>query len=149
MRLTVILTRDATGKRPDLRFYCTRLDGSVREVLSAYASRWAVEVTFEGAKQVLGLEDPANRRPKAVRRTAPTALLLYSLIVLWFDQVGHAWVELPYRPWYRRKREPSFQDLVATLRRKSWEAKLTEVVSPSGPYQNWLATMVEWIARVG
>jgi hypothetical protein len=148
-RLTVILTRDATGKRPDLRFYCTRLDWSVREVLSAYASRWAVEVTFEGAKQVLGFEDPANRRPKAVRRTAPTALLLYSLIVLWFDQVGHAWVELPNRPWYRRKREPSFQDLVATLRRKSWEEKLTEVVSSSGPYRKWLATVVEWIARVG
>src|SRR5262249_30579212 len=67
--LLVILTRDQEGKRPDHRFYCTRLDWSAREVLSAYASRWALEVTFEGAKQVLGLEDPANRVPQAVRRT--------------------------------------------------------------------------------
>jgi hypothetical protein len=147
--LTVILTRDATGKRPNLRFYCTRLDWGVREVLSAYASRWALEVTFEGAKQVLGLEDPANRLPKAVQRTAPMALLLYSLIVLWFAQSGHTEMQAPYRPWDRRKREASFQDMVATLRRKSWEAKLTEVVSPSGACQKWLATVVEWVTRVG
>ena len=67
----------------------------------AYASRWALEVTFEGGKQVLGLEDPANRLPKAVQRTAPLALVLYSLIVLWFDLVGQEWVQFPYRPWYR------------------------------------------------
>jgi DDE superfamily endonuclease len=147
--LTILLTRDLTGKRPDHRFYCTRLAWSAREVLSAYASRWALEVTFEGAKQVLGLEDPANRLPRAVQRTAPMALVLYSLIVLWFDTVGHESVRFPHRPWYRRKREPSFQDMVTTLRRKSWEAKLTEVVSPSGPHEKWLATVVEWAARVG
>jgi hypothetical protein len=147
--LTIILTHDGKGKRPDHRFYCTRLDWSVREVLSAYASRWALEVTFEGAKQVLGLEDPANRLPKAVRRTAPVALVLYSLIVLWFDTAGHAWVRFPHRPWYRRKREPSFQDMVTTLRRKSWQEKLAEVVSPSGLVKKWLAAVAEWAARVG
>ena len=147
--LTIILTRDVTGKRPDSRFYCTRLDWSVQEVLSAYAGRWALEVTFEGAKQVLGLEDPANRLPKAVQRTAPVALVLYSLIVLWFETVGQEWVRFPHRPWYRRKREASFQDMVTTLRRKSWEEKLAEVVSPSGPHEKWLATVAEWVARVG
>jgi hypothetical protein len=147
--LTIILTRDATGKRPDHRFYCTRLDWSARDVLSAYASRWALEVTFEGAKQVLGLEDPANRLPKAVQRTAPVALVLYSLIVLWFDTVGHTEVRFPYRPWYRRKREPSFQDMLTTLRRKSWSEKLAEVVAASGPHEKWVATVAEWAARVG
>jgi hypothetical protein len=147
--LTIILTRDLTGKRPDHRFYCTRLDWSVPQVLSAYASRWALEVTFEGAKQVLGLEDPANRLPKAVQRTAPVALVLYSLIVLWFDGAGHEWVRFPYRPWYRQKREVSFQDMVTTLRRKSWEEKLREVVPANGPHEKWLAAVAEWAARVG
>lgn len=147
--LTIILTRDTKGKRPDHRFYCTRLDWGVREILSAYASRWALEVTFEGAKQVLGLEDPANRLPKAVRRTAPMALVLYSLVVLWFDQAGHAWVQFPVRPWYRRKREPSFQDMVTTLRRQSWREQLARVVPLNGPHRKWLADLVEWAARVG
>jgi len=147
--LTVLLTHDATGKRPEQRFYCTRLDWAAREILAAYASRWALEVTFEGAKQVLGLEDPANRLPQAVRRTAPMALVLYSLVVLWFDGVGQAWVRFPQRPWYRRKREPSFQDMLTTLRRQSWQEKLAEVVSPSGPHGKWLAAVAEWAARVG
>ena len=147
--LTVILTRDQTGQRPDHRFYCTRLDWDVRAILSAYASRWALEVTFEGAKQVLGLEDPANRLPQAVRRTAPLALVLYSLVVLWFDAEGHRHMRFPERPWYRRKREASFQDMVTTLRRLSWEEKIAEVVPRNGPHAEWVAEVAELAARVG
>jgi hypothetical protein len=106
-------------------------------------------VTFEGAKQVLGLEDPANRLPQAVRRTAPMALVLYSLVVLWFDAGGHEGLRLPERPWYRRKREPSFQDMVTTLRRQSWEEQWAEVVPADGPHGKWVAEVAEWAARVG
>lgn len=147
--LTVVLTRDLKGKRPDHRFYCTRLDWDARTILSAYASRWAIEVTFEGAKQVLGLEDPANRLPKAVRRTAPVAMVLYSLVVLWFELEGYKQVRFPVRPWYRGKREPSFQDMVTTLRRQSWEAKLAEVVPAGSPHEKWVAEVAELAARVG
>ena len=69
-------------------FYCTKLDWTAREILSAYACRWAIECTFENCKQFLGLEDPANRLPKAVVRTAPMALFIYTLIVIWFHQTG-------------------------------------------------------------
>src|SRR5947209_5787895 len=147
--LTIVLTRDKTGKRPDHRFYCTRLDWDARQILSAYASRWALEVTFEGAKQVLGMEDPANRLPQAVQRTAPMALVLYSLVVLWFEETGHAQVRFPERPWYRHKREPSFQDMVTTLRRQSWLEKFAEVLPEGGPHDNWLAEVAELAARVG
>jgi hypothetical protein len=106
-------------------------------------------VTFEGAKQVLGLEDPANRLPRAVQRTAPMALVLYSLVVWWFDAVGYQWVKFPERPWYRHKREPSFQDMVTTLRRQSWLEKFAEVLPRGGPHDNWLAEVAEMAARVG
>ena len=69
--LTIVLVRDLEGKRPDQMFYCTKLDWTARQILSAYACRWAIECTFENCKQLLGLEDPANRLPKAVERTAP------------------------------------------------------------------------------
>ena len=59
--LTMVLTRDLEGKRPDQIFYCTKLDWTAREILSVYACRWAIECTFENCKQFLGLEDPANR----------------------------------------------------------------------------------------
>ena len=72
--LTIVLTRDKTGKRPDHRFYCTRLDWDARTILSHYAARWRVEVMHRNAKPMMGLEDPANRTARAVERTAPVGL---------------------------------------------------------------------------
>src|SRR5262249_11006095 len=39
--LTIVLVHDVQGKRPDQMFYCTKLDWTARQVLSAYACRWA------------------------------------------------------------------------------------------------------------
>jgi hypothetical protein len=89
--------------------------------------RWSVEMTHFDCKQHLGLEDPANRVPKAVERTAPMAMFLYSLTIVWFATEGHADWQIPERPWYWWKKTPSFADMLTTLRRKSWEDKLSKV----------------------
>lgn len=119
--LKIVLVRDVLGKRPDQMFYCTRLDWDARQILTAYSRRWSIEVTFHDGKQYLGFEDPANRKEKAVQRTAPMAMILYSLIVVWFHREGHRHVAFPDRPWYRQKEEPSFGDMLTTLRRLSWK----------------------------
>ena len=119
------------------------------QILSAYACRWAIECTFENSKQLLGLEDPANRLPKAVERTAPMALILYSLVVIWFQNTGHRSVRFPTRPWYRKKAEPSFADMLTTLRRVSYEAK-TERLHPKQPgVKTWLIQLTELLSRAG
>ncbi|RMD58692.1 hypothetical protein D6833_12625 [Candidatus Parcubacteria bacterium] len=130
--LTIVLVRDVLGKRPDQMFYCTNLQWSARRILSCYARRWSIEVTFHDCKQLLGFEDPANRKEKAVRRTAPMAMVLYSLIVAWFDGEGHRHVQFPSRPWYRHKEEPSFGDMLTTLRRLSWENNYGDLPPKSG-----------------
>ncbi len=127
--LKFVLTRDTDGDRPTRIFYCTNLEMDVPQILSTYAHRWAIEVTHYNAKQLLGLEDPANRLPLAVERTAPMAMFLYSLTTLWYAQHGHACVQFPQRPWYRRKSQPSFADMLTTLRRVTWE----ETISPVRP----------------
>jgi hypothetical protein len=147
--LTIVLVRDAEGNRPDQMFYCTRLDWQARQVLSAYACRWAIEVTFENSKQFLGLEDPANRLPRAVQRTAPMAMVLYSLIGVWFHRLGHAWVRFPDRPWYTKKAEPSFADLLSTLRRLSWEEQFQQMRPGSSAHHNLLVQLIEFVSRTG
>ena len=77
------------------------------------------------------LEDPANRLAKAVERTAPMALILYSLVVVWFHRTGHRFVRFPFRPWYTKKREPSFADMLTTLRRVSYDEKTEGLPSES------------------
>lgn len=147
--LTIVLTRDTIGKRPMQMFYCTRLDWDARQILSCYASRWAIEVTFENCKQLLGLEDPANRLPLAVQRTAPMALVLYSLIVVWFHRIGHLLVEYPERPWYPQKAEPSFADMLSTLRRVSWQEHLQPLLPQGGVLRNQVETLLEFASRAG
>jgi DDE superfamily endonuclease len=147
--LTIVLTRDLQGQRPDQMFYCTKLDWDARQILSAYACRWAIECAFENCKQFLGLEDPANRLPKAVERTAPMALLLYTLVVVWFHQGGHRFLRFPYRPWYRRKREPSFADLLTTVRRVSCEEKTQTLLPRPCRIKTWLTQITELLSRVG
>ena len=58
------------------------------------------------------------------RITAPLAMLLYSLIVLWFAREGHRVYKPLECPWYTTKAEPSFADMLATLRRQSIRQKV-------------------------
>jgi len=147
--LTILLVHDPLGKRPDQMFYCTCLDWDIRTVLGYYADRWSIEVTFENSKQLLGLEDPANRTEKAVRRTAPMALVLYALNVLWFHLVGHAHVEFPHRPWYRKKSEPSFADILSTLRYLTWQEQKRRVHKKSGLLKTFLPQVIRFVSRAG
>jgi hypothetical protein len=147
--LVIVLVRDALGQRPDQMFYCTCLDWDAQQILSTYAARWSIEVTFENCKQLLGLEDPANRKEKAVRRTAPMALVLYSLIVTWFHQVGHRHLRFPDRPWYRRKKEPSFADMLTTLRRQTWQDKCRTLPMKSRLAKQALAWIIEFLSLAG
>jgi hypothetical protein len=147
--LTIVLVHDLEGKRPDQMFYCTKLDWKARQILTAYSYRWAIECTFESCKQFLGLEDPGNRVQKAVERAAPMALLIYSLVVIWFHKVGYRFVRFPNRPWYRRKQEPSFADLLTTLRRVSLEEKSRAVLPNQRHTKTWIAQITELLSRAG
>jgi hypothetical protein len=147
--LNFVLVRDNSGKRPLGIFYCTLLDWTAQQILSTYASRWSIEVAFENGKQMLGFEDPANRLPQAVQRTAPMAMLLVSLVTLWFHKTGHRHVKFPRRPWYTRKKEPSFGDMLSTLRRLSWTELWQRAVGDQCQTKKILAQMTEFLSRPG
>jgi hypothetical protein len=147
--LTVVLTRDKLGKRPDQMFYCTNLTWSVQQILGTYACRWAIECTFENCKQYLGLEDPANRVRLAVGRTAPMAFFLFSMIVLWFHNLGHRVVKFPERPWYKNKEESSFADMLTTLRQQSYGDIITTLPLEEAQHKTWFARITELLSRTG
>jgi DDE superfamily endonuclease len=147
--LTIVLVRDLEGGRPDQMFCCTKLDWDARQILSTYACRWAIECTFENCKQLLGLGEQANRLRKAVERTAPIAFFLYSIVVVWFHRVGHEFVRFPFRPWYRRKQEPSFADMLTTLRRVSYDEKTAPLLPKACALKTWIAQLTELLSRAG
>lgn len=141
----VVLTRDPSGRLEDRAFFSTDPRMPATVILSIYSRRWPLEVTFHDVKQFLGLEDPQNgwwRRPsgtpspekkagpnpqgdrgrKAVERTVPAIFFTYTLVYLWYLDHGQPEMDAARAhaaaPWYRRKKVPSFPDILATLR---WE----------------------------
>lgn len=49
--LTVVITRDPTGRWDDVYYFRTRQDATLREVLVPAARRWGIEVCFRNCKQ--------------------------------------------------------------------------------------------------
>jgi hypothetical protein len=134
--LRIVATEPLSGGRPDQAFYSTRVEDTGQEVLIGYSERWSIEETNAGSKGHLGFEEPQGWSRLAVLRTAPIAMLLYSLTVLWFARVGHhAYRPLP-RPWYPKKERPSFADMLRTLRRESLLATISKQVGGEHVPQN-------------
>ena len=117
--LRIVAVEPLTGGRRVQAFYSTRYDASPEQVIVWYAMRWSIEVAFQSSKTHLGFEEPQGWTRRAVERTAPTAMLLYTLIVLWFARCGRCHYRRPNCPWYRTKRHASFADMLTTLRRES------------------------------
>lgn len=118
-RLRVVAVEALQGGRGQEVFYSTRHEATAETVIGWYAKRWSIEVTFHDSKQSLGFEQPQGWSRKSVERTAPVAMLLYSLVVLWFAREGHRYYQPLECPWYVLKTAPSFSDMLTTLRRQS------------------------------
>lgn len=123
--LRIVATEPLSGGRPDQAFYSTRIEDTGEQVLLGYSERWSIEEAIAGGKGCLGFEEPQGWSRLAVLRTAPIALLLYSLIVLWFGTVGSKLYRPLVRPWYPKKVHASFADMLRTLRRESLLATIS------------------------
>jgi len=114
--LKVVAVEPLTGGRKVQAFYSTCPDDAAETVLTRYAMRWSIEEVNQAAKTHLGFEQPQGWSRRAVERTAPTAMLLYTMIVIWFAVRGHRDYRAPCRPWYKGKTHPAFADMLTTLR---------------------------------
>lgn len=98
-------------------FYSTETSAEAEQILRWFSWRWPIEVTFHDSKQHLGLGEAENRKPKAVRRTVLTGLLLYSLIVLWHECLRKN--PAPSLRKWAGKEQASFAEMVVALRADS------------------------------
>ncbi|WP_437992090.1 IS701 family transposase [Sorangium sp. So ce145] len=147
--LKVVVVEPLVGGRPVQVFYSTRTEQAAEQVLVDYSRRWSIEEAFQGSKSHLGFEQPQGWSRHAALRTAPMALLLYSLVVLWFARAGHALCRPLVRPWYRTKRQPSFADMLMTLRRESLRAWVSAHPAASTLPQNFLRSLIDMPAFAG
>jgi hypothetical protein len=116
---------------PMLVMVTTDLTTGPADLISRYAMRWAIEVTFFDCRQTLGVGQARNRTPAAVQRTWPFGMYVYSLVITWYALHGHQPAIVAQRrlaaPWYQSKTDPSFADMLTTLRRTIIAARFMPV----------------------
>lgn len=140
--LRVVATEAVNGGRGQEAFYSTCSEATAEQVIGWYAMRWSIEVMNHDSKQHLGFEEPQGWSRRSVERTAPLAMLLYSLIVLWFAREGHRRWRPLVCPWYTSKTNPSFADMLGTLRRLSVRQQVL-TLAPAGPGSRKIQQLLE------
>jgi len=115
-----VLVRDPLGKLDPRAFFTTALSASVLQVLAWVILRWGIEVTFEEVRAHLGFETQRQWSRKAIQRTSPAILGLFSLVTLLAHHLlGESSLPVRTAAWYS-KPEATFSDAIAFVRFYLW-----------------------------
>jgi hypothetical protein len=116
-----VLIRDPKGKFKAQALFCTDPSVSPEQIVQWFILRWQLEVTLEEVRAHLGVETQRQWSDKAIARTTPALLGLFSLVTL----LAHHSLrrgKLPVRQaaWYT-KAAPTFSDALAIVRQTLWQ----------------------------
>jgi hypothetical protein len=115
-----VLIRDPQGKFATQALLCTELDASPVQILSWFVLRWQMEVTFHAVRAHLGVETQRQWSERAIARTTPVLLGLFSCVTLLAHHpMTTSTVPLQQTAWYS-KGTPTFSDALALVRRRLW-----------------------------
>lgn len=120
LALRWVLVRDPTGSFAAQAFFTTDQSTTAVHIIEWFVLRWNEEVTFEEARAHLGLETQRQWSERAIERTTPVLLGLFSVVTLMAHRLSEGG-ELPVRSaaWYT-KSEATFADALACVRHELW-----------------------------
>ena len=120
--LSIVLVWDPAGDYPDAVYFDTDTAASDEETIQRFSHRWSTEITSRETKNLLGSADPQCRKVLSVKRAPMMAYWNYSLVVIWFVgqlRLGKDFL-LYTAPWYSRKTNITFSDMLAAARRSHY-----------------------------
>lgn len=118
-----VLVRDPKGKLEPRAFLCTDRSATPEQILNWFVKRWQIEVTFEEARAHLGMETQRQWSARAIERTTPIILALYSMITLLAKELMEQQaIIIRQAAWYR-KDCATFSDTIAMVRRYLWHCQ--------------------------
>ena len=128
-----VLIRDPNGEFETQALLCTKLDADPERIISYFVRRWQLEATFQEVRQRLGFETQRHWSEKAIRRTAPALLGLFSVVTLLANHqmANNENMDAVRRAaWYDKSR-PTFSDALALVRKELWAQEQTFYGSPA------------------
>jgi hypothetical protein len=115
-----VLLRDPRGRFDPQALLCTDPARDPPQIVRWFIRRWRTEVTFREVRDHLGVETQRRWSDRAIARTTPCPLALFSLVALLAARLDRrARTAVLTAAWYRKPR-PTFADTLAAVRRHFW-----------------------------
>ena len=144
-----VLVVDPSGKMAPLPLMSTDPLLTPEQIIELYIDRWSLEVTFEETRQHLGIESQRQWSDKAIARTTPILMGLYSLVCLMGNRLGKKkLLKVEETAWYRKK-HATFSDMLRIVRMEIWRENLISrkaKITPS--VENITQEMKEWAEAI-
>ncbi len=115
-----VLIREPQGEFETQALLCTDLSTKPERIIAYFVRRWQMEATFQEVRQRLGFETQRHWSEKAIRRTAPALLALFSLVTLFAHQQKARMPQTVRRAAWYDKEHPTFSDALALVRKELW-----------------------------
>ncbi|HEX6038552.1 IS701 family transposase [Longimicrobium sp.] len=115
-----VLVRDPDGKLESRAYLCTDPSLRATRILSYFVRRWQMEVTFAESRRHLGVETQRQWSHKAIDRTTPVLLGLFSIVTLLGQRLHRSGHLTPRQAAWYSKQALSFSDAIAAVRRQLW-----------------------------
>jgi hypothetical protein len=144
-----VLVTDPTGKMDPMPLMSTDPLMTPEQIIELYIDRWSLEVTFEESREHLGVETQRQWSDKAIARSTPVLLGLYSLVCLVANRMGQSEVlKVEEAAWYR-KEHVTFSDLLRVVRMAIWRDNLfSQKGKMSDSVKNMTPEMKEWAQAI-
>ena len=144
-----VLVIDPTGKMDPMPLMSTDSLMTPEQMIELYVDRWSLEVTFEETREHLGVETQRQWSDKAIARSTPILMGLYSLVCLMGTRLGQEeLLKVEETAWYQ-KEHATFSDMLRAVRMTIWRENLIPRKAKSTPsVENITPEMAEWAEAI-
>lgn len=114
-----VLVRCPQNSFQPTALFCSQQRVKAKQIILWFLARWNIEVTFEEMRAYLGLETQRHWSVRAVERTTPCLMGLFSLVVLMAYTLHPHQLPVRQASWYL-KQQATFSDALAAVRQDLW-----------------------------
>ena len=120
-------TRDPENRFEPQGLLCTDTARDPTQIVTWFVRRWQVEVTVQEARAHLGVETQRPWSDKAIARTTPCLLALFSIVTQFATRLSaRERRQIAVPAWYP-KSQPTFSDALAAVRRTIWREEASSM----------------------
>lgn len=150
-----VLVVDPAGKLDPLPLMSTDPLMTPERMVELFIDRWSLEVTFEQTREHLGVETQRQWSDKAIARSTPVLMGLYSCVCLMADRLGQIdLLKIETTAWHQ-KNHITFSDMLRAVRMVIWRDNLisrkgkiaSSVENITPEMQQWMENVVKCVLQ--